>query len=498
MGKYLFAVLSAISQNHSKINISLLFNTSLPIDDERLDQILQSCPGASYFFVELPLPGQKHGTRPDVQRQLEKYLNRSFPDFDISYMTNSPFHWDYYSVFPDNVAEKTMIFYDLIPLLNWSDLGHIFSAEAYMPMFEEIYRADKLFCISGATRDDLVERVGVPKDKTVVIDGGYNELSIKATKPVSFTVPKKYILFPSGQLPHKNNTLAAKAFEKFLKRNKGYYLLVTAHFLEDERRRLLKLSKNIIFTGYITDAEMAYLYKNASAVLFASKYEGLGLPILDAVAYNKPAIVSSAKVFREISHNAFYNFDMNDAGDCARAMERAVTGVDWANNQSNYGAVLEKYTWQRTGRLVAKNIFRPKPYTARYNHKKDLIIVSPHPGIEGSIGEKAEALYYSLHQKYNLIFYFDNYNNSKEVVRPSFLQFLSGVKLLPINLLAGLNPKDHPKLYFLLEDDSLKNVIAEYAYVFHGQILPISKFNHGNVFAKAILQQAKIVKEMPK
>lgn len=71
-----------------------------------------------------------------------------------------------------------------------------------------------------------------------------------------------------------------------------------------------------------SDAELDYAYRHASALIFASRCEGFGLPLVEAMQYGLPAIVSGIPVFREIGGNYPMYFDLDDAASLKDAIRR--------------------------------------------------------------------------------------------------------------------------------------------------------------------------------
>jgi glycosyltransferase involved in cell wall biosynthesis len=78
------------------------------------------------------------------------------------------------------------------------------------------------------------------------------------------------------------------------------------------------LNQNVIFTGYVTDSELASLFKNSKTFIFPSIYEGFGLPALEALCFNTPLFLSDIPVFREIYEDVATFFNPNDPNDLLR------------------------------------------------------------------------------------------------------------------------------------------------------------------------------------
>ena len=69
-----------------------------------------------------------------------------------------------------------------------------------------------------------------------------------------------------------------------------------------ERKPALK--KRVRLLGFVSDAELCYLYRNARLMVYPSVYEGFGIPVLEAIGNGAPVIVSDIPVFREVTNGA--------------------------------------------------------------------------------------------------------------------------------------------------------------------------------------------------
>ncbi len=82
---------------------------------------------------------------------------------------------------------------------------------------------------------------------------------------------------------------------------------------------------NIIQTGYVSDKEKAALYEGAVLCVQPSHYEGLGMPLLEAMGYNKPVVCGDIDVFHELADNAAFYFDKDKPASIAKALSKVIT-----------------------------------------------------------------------------------------------------------------------------------------------------------------------------
>jgi glycosyltransferase involved in cell wall biosynthesis len=107
--------------------------------------------------------------------------------------------------------------------------------------------------------------------------------------------------------PRKNHALAHDAFERLWQQDSDLLLVIAGkpgrmvdELLKRLRSHTLRNKKLFFFEG-VSDSEIAHLFRNAAALLFPSKGEGFGLPLIEAAQYGTPIICSDIPVFREVA-----------------------------------------------------------------------------------------------------------------------------------------------------------------------------------------------------
>jgi glycosyltransferase involved in cell wall biosynthesis len=468
MGKYTMQVMKELSlKAPADVNLFVIFNDNVENDPIKFETITFLCPRIEQKHYSLPTPKSKRVTAGDYAKALGKKISKDFAGGDNYYLITSLFQFDFFAEFPPDVR-KLVLFYDLTPLLFWKDLGGYFPPELYMERFEKLVEADHIFSISETTRQDLLKTLGLPPEKVTNINGGFTKIADSSKKPKGFRVPEKFMLFPTGDLPHKNNEVTVKGYEKYRAASADPLpLLITSKFHEASKDRLSSISKHIVFTGNVADEELEWLYENAQAVLFTSKYEGLGMPVLDAVANKRPVIASRIPVFEEMSAKAFYYFEPTNYEELADAISQAADHAGFQEKLKQYPAILKKYTWSNTGKPIL-DYAGPLSSERRPSPKPRIAVACLHPGIGGQLGRAAESLHASLSGAFEVDYYFDaNGYHYREMERPTLLDFLD-TEAFDISKLTLRSYKRYDRVLYLVDKAALPSRLAQRACVLPG------------------------------
>jgi len=472
MGKYLVQILINLNDNNEyKNNIKLIFNKNLNIENLDRVKIMKSlCPNIEIKILDLPLPKSENANASIYKKKLEKFIDTLWRSDDNIYLLTSIFLFDFYSEYPSN-CRNYLIFYDLIPLIFWNELGGYFPQELYFSRFNLIYEADRILAISNTTKKDLTKYLGVNPSIIDNINGGFTKISSSPISPKNFKVPEKYILMPTGDLPHKNNILAVKAYGN-MENKKDIKLVITSNFKEESMRELKNIEESIIFSGNVTDDELEWLYRNSEVVLFASKYEGLGLPVLDAIYNYKPLVLSNISVFKEMSEDAFYYFDEDKSSDLTEKLNLASNKINFSIKKKYYSNILDKYTWTNSANRIIesfKNKYIDKLDYGGVRLRPRIAVCSLHPGINFQI---VEPLLYSLNKYFEVDIYLDpNGHHYLELERPTYLEYVNNINVLDISSLNDFTFNKYDLIVFIIDKHSLPSRLAQRAFIFGGVLI---------------------------
>lgn len=441
MGKYTIAFLNEykdLTLPYDKVMI-LMNNTKLKKEEQ--DIIDKSL--INFDIVQLPLTKTDPRYQDEYKNILEsnrhkvdKYINENFAESNVDFLITALFQEDSCPAFPTHANNKYLLIYDLIPL----QFPHYYLKDEegksrYLSRFKELFNATHYFTISQTVADDLAIHLGVPLNKITPINGSYiSRKKLSPERPRMVDTKDKFILMPTGDDARKNNLRATMAFEEFNSRyGYQYKLVVTSFFSEKTKKELQLQSNHLIFTGNVREEELAWLYDNADLIFFPSEYEGLGMPPLEGVEFNKKVLCSSIDVFKEISEDAFYYCDPYDIHDTSYELQKALVDESGETvNVAEYKRILKDYSWKHTAeRMIQtykKNVSNVSPKNIK---KQKIAIFAPDPSGYSAIGKVVQEQFYELSQHAEIDYYLEQGISDKAKgshVRINFLSYVANCK----------------------------------------------------------------------
>jgi glycosyltransferase involved in cell wall biosynthesis len=153
--------------------------------------------------------------------------------------------------------------------------------------------ADAVIAVSQRTKADAVELYGIPPEKITVTPHGVDP----AFSPGD-SAPGGYLLFVGAVQARKDPLAALRAA-----REAGLPLVVAGPEKEPELARQLR-AEGADLRGWVDKAQLAELYRGAAALVLPSRFEGFGLPVLEAMASGTPVVVSDDPALREVAGDA--------------------------------------------------------------------------------------------------------------------------------------------------------------------------------------------------
>jgi glycosyltransferase involved in cell wall biosynthesis len=208
---------------------------------------------------------------------------------------------------------------------------------------------------SNATAADLRRYYRIPDARLRSVPLGVTAdfFELKARR-----APEKFLLGVSTLHPHKNLDGLLRAFAEFRKRRPEFRLVVTGihGFFTAELTALrdqLALGDSVTFPGWIPREELHDLYARAWAFLYPSKFEGFGLPVLEALATGVPTACSSIEPLASIAGDAALQFDPANPRAMAACVERIVSDEALRARLTEAGPKrAAQFPWRETARLT--------------------------------------------------------------------------------------------------------------------------------------------------
>lgn len=200
-----------------------------------------------------------------------------------------------------------------------------------------INSAHGIICVSNSTRDDLLKFYPNVKGKVEVIYHG-NSLNVPVSNEAFFKYP--YFLFVGSRKGYKNFTLLLYALASLPELKNDYRIVCFGggSFNKTEMRLIKKLSleSNLVqIEG--NDVMLANAYNFASALIYPSLYEGFGIPLVEAMNYGCPLVVSNSSCLPEIVQEAGLYFDPFSSDDLADKMRMIVNNSTLKNELRKKG-----------------------------------------------------------------------------------------------------------------------------------------------------------------
>jgi len=224
-------------------------------------------------------------------------------------------------------VKSLMILHDFIP----EKLGYDLHLPEWADKKEAILNNNIFVSISNSTLTDFHRYYPEMRNRPVklIYNAAYDNVRLNSSSSSDFlekySIEKKFFLLVGHRWPHKNHILFLKAINE-LKGKDDFEIIFTGGnaILEDEFQKFLSAFKYKVKYKVLqlSLSEMIDAYKNAMALVYPSKYEGFGLPILEAMQCGCPVITCKNSSIEEIGQDACLYCDENDHHDLKNALIR--------------------------------------------------------------------------------------------------------------------------------------------------------------------------------
>ncbi len=305
-------------------------------------EVIRSIPG-SYQLKNLLLAYRAKRSLVQLAAQQYVYFEPSFIPFDYKGKTITTVHDLSFISFPE---------------------FHPATRVAYLTgkIGSSIDKSDHVIVDSNHILDEMHHCYPSSKNKSSVVylgvDEQFRHYSQKECYSINQTLGLEYqqfILSVATLEPRKNLKRLVLAYKRLPDESRARHPLVLVGDqgwknteLMAEAKELID-SKELIFTGYLSDEDLKCLYSSALIFAYPSLYEGFGLPIVEAMASGTPVITSNRGTMAEVSGNAAVLVNPEDEDDIAQAMVNLINQPERRALLASSGTeFVKRYHWHQT------------------------------------------------------------------------------------------------------------------------------------------------------
>lgn len=230
--------------------------------------------------------------------------------------------------------------------------------------------ASMIICPTEAVRQEIKELLGIPLDRVVSIHeavrAGIRQLSAPDAERTKerWGIGDQFLLYVGTVEPRKNLLNLVKAFEQTTKVFDSLQLVIAGKrgWLVEDLFAYVKASpvgQRVIFTEYVSDTDLSALYSSCMLFVYPSRYEGFGLPPLEAMSCGAPVIASRIPSITEVVGSVARLVNPDDVADIENAIvelarssgsrqRMSLAGVkrasefSWANHATRVRAVYQE------------------------------------------------------------------------------------------------------------------------------------------------------------
>lgn len=220
---------------------------------------------------------------------------------------------------------------------------------SYLPIKLLLRRADAVVTGSYTTRDEIAAARLTKRPVTVV------RSAVEQSEDVGSLLPRerpktKTLVYMGSFMPYKNVEAIARALHLL----PGYRLHLLSRIEPSDRERIARLAPecSIEFLDGVSDEEYHEALASATALVSASRQEGFGIPLVEAMAEGTPIVVSDIPVFHEIGGDVAEYFDPSDPAALAAAVMRLEQPGEWEARSALARVQASVFTWETSARAL--------------------------------------------------------------------------------------------------------------------------------------------------
>lgn len=219
-----------------------------------------------------------------------------------------------------------------------------------------IEAADAIICVSEATRQDLLDVYGAAvKGKLIAVAHHGSPHSLpgqrleRLPQPWSYASREKRILFVGVRGGYKNFAAALHGFRESGLKDEGFTLACTGFEFTPEEQALidsLDLAGAVTYAGILTTHSLWNLYCRSLGLVYPSRYEGFGLPVLEAMAFGCVPVVARIPALMEVVGSSTELFEPDDIGAIGASLRKIVDPGEWLERSERVRERAATFSWE--------------------------------------------------------------------------------------------------------------------------------------------------------
>ena len=230
-------------------------------------------------------------------------------------------------------------------------------------------RARRVIAISQSTADDLVNLLGIPREKIDLaipgVDPRFHPLpraEIEAWRTRK-GLPDRFLLFVGTLEPRKNLPMLLRAYAALPDSDRIPLILAGGKgWMTDEIDQVIEqfqLASTVHCVGFVPDEDLVWWYNAADALVFPSVFEGWGMPVSEAMACSKPVLISDISSLPEAAGDTGMRLPPDDIAAWTAGLSRCIHDENWRVEQGQRGMERAKtFTWNNTAVQTIKSYYR--------------------------------------------------------------------------------------------------------------------------------------------
>ena len=268
--------------------------------------------------------------------------------------------------FPKDIsAKKVVTIYDVCFMDHPEYTTEANRLFCYQGTLDSLLWADKIIAISEYTKQRLLHFFPFVNEKKIEVVYCGNRDTLQKEKANEKVIEKfdlrenDYFLSVGTIEPRKNYGTLLKAYKEYKEKNKEHKKLCIAGgygwMQENFKNNILDLGleEDVIITGYVSDEQLANLYRYCFAFVYPTWYEGFGLPVLEAMNFQKPVIASNVASLPEIVGDNAILINPKKYEELIDALELIEKDKDkYTFMVKNSAKIVEGFSWKNSANRI--------------------------------------------------------------------------------------------------------------------------------------------------